>query len=148
MPLSSNRTCLTEHFSVEELTRTETGLENECPHSLAGNLTRLAEALEGVRELLGCPIQINSGYRSEQVNSACHGAHLSAHLFARAADFVPQGIELAEAFETIRKSGLVWDQLILEPTWIHFGIACPCEKPRQECLKAHRGANGMEYARV
>lgn len=139
---------ITEHFSVEELTRTDTGLENGCPPSLAGNLLRLAETLEAVRGLLGCPLRINSGYRSERVNDACHGVHTSAHLFARAADFVPQGMGIAEAFERIRKSGVVWDQLILEPSWIHISVATAHDAPRQECLEASRHGGGMVYAHV
>jgi len=139
---------LSQHFSVEELTRTETGLENDPGIALGGNMVRLAETLEGVRELLDCPLHVNSGFRSEAVNRKVNGARNSAHLFGRAADFVPQDVPIAEAFERIRKSGLVWDQLILEPTWIHLGIACVQEKPRQECLTAHQGSNGMTYSHV
>ena len=137
-----------QHFTVEELTRTDTGLDNECPVSLAGNLFHLAETLECVRELLGCPMRINSGYRSERVNAHCGGVSTSAHLFARAADFVPVGMPIAEAFERIKHSGIVFDQLILEPTWIHIGIARTLDTPRQECLTASRGLKGMVYAHV
>jgi len=137
-----------QHFSVEELTRTNTGLDNDCPVALAGNLYRLAETLEQVRELLGCPIKINSGYRSDAVNRAVNGVRVSAHLYARAADFVPTDGTLEEAFDNIRKSGIIFDQLILEPTWIHIGIAAKDETPRQESLTAHQGSNGMTYAHV
>jgi putative chitinase len=141
-------TQLSPHFSLAELTRTDTGYENECPIALAGNLCRLAETLEGIRELLDCPLHINSGYRSYFVNRAVNGVKNSAHLNARAADFVPVGMPIAEAFERIRKSGVVFDQLILEPSWIHVGISCRMEKPRHECLTAHQGTEGMVYAHV
>lgn len=137
------------HFSLEELTRTDTGLENDPGVALAGNLTRLAETLEQVRELLGVPLKINSAYRSEAVNERVGGVKTSAHLYARAADFVPVGMPINNAFDAIRSSGIIFDQLIFEPTWIHIGIACAREKPRQECLIASlRVGGGMAYARV
>ena len=141
-------TQVSQHFSLEELTKTETGLANDPGFAVDGNMYRLAETLEQIRELLGCPLKINSGYRSEAVNRKVNGARSSAHLWARAADFVPIGMPIAEAFERIRKSGIVWDQLILEPSWIHVGIASQMDKPRQECLTAYHGAKGMVYAHV
>lgn len=139
---------ITQHFSLEELTRTNTGLDNDPGVMLAGNMFRLAETLEQIRELLDCPLHINSAYRSESVNEAVHGAKHSAHLTALAADFVPRGLSICEAFERIRKSGIVWDQLILEPTWIHIGIPKAREKARQECLTATMAHGSMAYARV
>lgn len=141
-------TQLTAHFSLEELTRTDTGLENDPGPSMAGNMLRLAETLEQVRELLGVPMRINSGYRSAAVNSRVGGVRTSAHLFARAADFVPVGMTIEEAFNILRESGLVFDQLILEPTWIHIGIACAREKSRRQCLTATMRGGRMAYAPV
>ena len=141
-------TQITPHFSLEELTRTDTGLENDPGAAMDGNMLRLAETLERVRELLGVPMRINSGYRSAAVNSRVGGVRTSAHLFARAADFVPVGMTIEEAFNILRESGLVFDQLILEPTWIHIGIACAREKPRMQCLIATMQAGAMRYRRV
>ena len=139
-------TQISPHFSLEELTRTDTGLENDPGMALAGNMARLANTLEEVRELLGVPLRINSGFRSEEVNRRVGGVRNSAHLFARAADFVPVGMSIEEAFESIKKSGIVWDQLILEPTWIHLGISCAREKPRQQCLIATMQGGKMAYS--
>ena len=139
-------TQISPHFSLEELTRTDTGLENDPGMALAGNMARLANTLEEVRELLGVPLRINSGFRSEEVNRRVGGVRNSAHLFARAADFVPVGMSIEEAFESTKKSGIVWDQLILEPTWIHLGISCAREKPRQQCLIATMQGGKMAYS--
>jgi len=141
-------TQLTPHFSFEELTRTDTGLENDPGVALAGNLLRLAETLEGVRGLLGVPLKINSGFRSEAVNQRVGGVRTSAHLFARAADFVPVGMSIKEAFYILMESGLTFDQLILEPTWIHIGIACARERSRRQCLTATMRGGRMAYAPV
>lgn len=138
-------TQITPHFSLEELTRTDTGLENDPGIALAGNMARLASTLEQVRELLGVPLDINSGFRTEEVNRRVGGVRNSAHLFARAADFVPRGMSIDDAFESIRKSGITYDQLILEPTWIHIGISCVREKSRQEDLIATMRDGVMKY---
>jgi len=118
---------ITPHFSLEELTRTDTGLDNDPGMALAGNMARLANTLEEVNRRVG-------------------GVRTSAHLFGRAADFVPVGMGIEEAFESIKKSGIVWDQLILEPTWIHLGISCAREKPRQQCLIATMQGGKMAYS--
>lgn len=131
---------LTPHFDAAELSHTDRKIENICPPSLAGNMLRLAETLEQVRTLLGVPIHVNSGYRCEELNSAVGGVSNSAHLEARAADFWPLGFDLAKAFDLIRHSDIIFDQLIFEQTWIHLAIA---EKPRREVLTAHMGEHGM-----
>lgn len=138
-------TQISPHFSLEELTRTDTGLENDPGIALAGNMQRLADTLEQIREVLGVPLKVNSGFRTEEVNRRVGGVRNSAHLFARAADIVPQGMPLKEAFESIRKSGIVYDQWILEPTWIHVGIACAREKARQQDLIATMRDGVMKY---
>jgi len=77
------------------------------------------------------PITILSGYRSPDLNSAVKGSKTSAHMKGLAADFVVGNMTIREVFNTIRKSGIVYDQLILEPTWIHIGLAA---KPRNQNL--------------
>lgn len=147
-PLIMDELRLTPNFTVAELQRTNKPIENECPPSLAGNMLRLAETLEQVRALLGVPIRINSGYRCEALNRAVNGVHNSAHLFARAADFFPVGFDLDEAFDKIRESDLVWDQLIKEPSWIHLGLSANGIVPRMDVMTAHMGEKGMVYFHV
>lgn len=119
---------LSEHFTLEELTRTEAGarlgLDNTPDDGVVANLTRIAATLEQVRRTLnGKPIHINSGYRSAAVNHAVGGAAYSAHLEGRACDFVcpefgsPYLIALA-----IQTSGIAYDQLILEYGWVHLSV--------------------------
>jgi uncharacterized protein YcbK (DUF882 family) len=123
---------LTEHFSLKELTYTKTGYDNTPPNHIVDNLMTLAQALEKVRT--AChknPITILSGYRSPDVNKAVKGSDTSAHMKGLAADFIVGNMTLKEIFKTIRESGIVYDQLILEPTWIHIGLA---EIPRKQNL--------------
>jgi hypothetical protein len=143
-------TQLTPHFSIEELSHTDKKIVNVCPLALAGNMLRLAETLEQVRSIIGnIPIHVESGYRCAAVNHAVGGVHNSAHLEARAADFWPIGFDLAQTFDLIRNSGIIFDQLIFEQTWIHLAVAEVGEKPRQESLTAHMGEHGkMLYFHV
>lgn len=131
---------LTEHFNLEEMTRSEAGLRRGLTNvPNAGeidNLRRLCETiLEPVRALLNVPMHVNSGYRCPAVNAAVGGKGNSAHLDGRACDFVPIGVSLDHAMGLIRHSGLPFDQLILEyGTWIHIAIARYGVDPRQEVL--------------
>lgn len=133
---------LSEHFTLAELTATQTGLDNTPPDYAKSNLYTLAEALELVRT--AChdkPIRILSGYRSKEVNEKVKGSKTSAHIHGLAADFIVGDMDLGDIFSTIRKSGIVYDQLILEPSWIHIGLA---EIPRQQNLTF----DGVKYAPV
>ena len=140
---------LTPHFSLEELTRTDTGLPNVPSAAERNNLARLAaELLEPLRAMAGCPLRINSGYRSEAVNAKVGGVRTSAHLEGRAADLVPTEGTCGALFELARRSDLPFDQLILEPTWIHVAIARPGATPRRQALIAHREGGRMRYQEV
>ena len=125
-------TQLTEHFSIKELTVTNTGYDNTPTNEIIDNLQTLAQALEKVRT--AChdnPIKVLSGYRSPDVNHAVKGSATSAHMKGLAADFTVGNMTIKDVFYTIRKSGIVYDQLILEPSWVHIGLA---DAPRKENL--------------
>ena len=124
---------LTEHFSLAELTVTNTGIDNTPPNTIVDNLYTLAQGLEKVRtQCKNNPIKVLSGYRSKDVNAAAKGSKKSAHMLGQAADFIVGNMTLKEVFDAIRKSGIVYDQLIIEPSWIHIGLS---ENPRRENLK-------------
>lgn len=46
----------------------------------------LIRVLQGLRAVLGCPVNVNSGYRTEAHNKAVGGSTNSAHLLGKAAD--------------------------------------------------------------
>lgn len=76
-----------KNFTLKELTHTDTGLPNEIPSfEVAFNLYDTACFLQNLRNLIGMPIVVTSGYRSEAVNKAVGGAKNSAHLRGGAAD--------------------------------------------------------------
>lgn len=80
-----------KYFTIEELTHSATaallGIDNTPSAEAVGNLTNLVEnILDPVRERLGTPIYVNSGYRSPLLNRVVAGARKSYHMQGRAAD--------------------------------------------------------------
>jgi len=113
----------TPHFTLEEMTFTNHREFDNTPNVLQiNNLQRLAEFLEEVRDLIGKPIIIDSGYRSPEVNQAVGSTSVSQHLRGCAADFRVPGMTPAEVVKAIHGSDLPFDQLILELTWTHISI--------------------------
>ena len=124
-------TQLTQNFSLEEFTDSQTaarnGIKNVPGEKELVNLQRTAETLEKVRLLLGHPILISSGYRSPKLNSAVGGSRGSAHMKGLGADFTCPGfgtpLEICRALEPHMK-GLGVDQLIMEfDQWVHLGLS-------------------------
>ena len=124
---------LTEHFSVEEMTATQTRIDNTPPQEVMSSLRIVAESMEIVRGALGDrPIHVNSGYRSPEVNTAVGGSKTSAHMQGFACDFIcPKFGTPIEVCEAIVAAGIRFDQLIEEGTWVHISFARPM---RQEVL--------------
>ncbi len=129
---------LSEHFKLEELCKTKTGIENVPNEAQVENLKRLCRWLEQLRRrwnnLYGegdDPIIINSGFRSPEVNKAVGGVSTSNHLTGCAADIRCIGMEQALRYAAILLdiSDLNhedYDELLIEQKrnviWIHFAV--------------------------
>ncbi len=133
------------HFTYAEMTRTDTGLPNVPGPVEFEELVRLvADILEPARELVGA-LRVNSGFRSEEVNQAIGGAQRSQHMKGQAADVVPLKLGLERAFQDIKASKIPYDQLIIEPTWLHISVAPMGVRPRRQTLRARREGGDMVY---
>jgi len=146
---------LSPHFTLEELTFSEIalrqGFDNTPPPEVIQNLTLLAlTLLEPARALLRVPLHINSGYRSHLVNECIGGASNSAHMDGRAADFVPVGVPILDAFHDLRiATDLPYSQIIFEcAAWIHIAIPLQGETPRREALLATGVPGNWKYQAV
>lgn len=117
---------LTEHFTLEEMTRSfegaRKGINNELPSNMMGNIVLSAELMEEVRAILGKPVQIHSCYRSPAVNKLVGGKPSSMHLQALAVDFVcPEFGTPAQVAEAILARGISFGKMIYEfDSWIHI----------------------------
>ncbi len=129
---------LSEHFKLQELCKTKTGIENVPNEAQVENLKRVCRWLEQLRRrwnnLYGegnDPIVINSGFRSPAVNKAVGGVPTSNHLTGCAVDIRCVGIEQALRYAAILLdiSDLNhedYDELLIEQkahvVWIHFAV--------------------------
>lgn len=145
----------TPHFAALEFTESATarkyGIENRPTPEAVANLKRLClHTLEPLREALGLPVIITSGFRCQALNDIiAHHSHRSQHLKGQAADFYvgwcaplrgrgqsgpssDSGIgsspreRLIKAFRLIITSEQIdFDQLILYPNFIHVSYVAP-----------------------
>jgi uncharacterized protein YcbK (DUF882 family) len=132
---------ITPHFTLEELTASETaernGWDNNPNDYERDNLTRLADLLEQVKVVLGGkPIMINSAFRSKQVNDAVGSKDTSQHRTGCAADIRVPGMTPDQVVKAIIASGIGYDQVINEfDRWTHISIPNTVDtSPRKQAL--------------
>ena len=114
---------LTPHFSLAELTVTNTKIDNTPSKEVIEVLRTTAFYMEKVREILGnVAITINSGYRSPDVNRQVGGTSNSSHIYGYAVDFTAYGHTPLTISNILAKSSLKFDQLIYEKTWVHISF--------------------------
>lgn len=106
------------------------------PWQAESNLWILAGYLQHVRDLLGVPLRVSSGYRTPQSNTSVGGSSTSDHTTGLAADIVPRGMTLRAAYDKLNKAAkdgklMAWDQLIYYPVDGHIHIGIGSRKRRQ-----------------
>lgn len=109
---------LTQNFTLHELSKSETALRLNLDNSplpdIVFNLKMLCEnVLQPIRNYFQTGVKVNSGYRSQEVNSAVGGSRTSDHCQGMAADIEIPGIPNYELAVWI-KENLHFTQLILE----------------------------------
>ena len=135
------------HFSMSELTASDTavrlGIDNTPSAEIVANLEVLAMGLEDIRDILGHPMRVSSGYRCPKLNTAVKGSKTSAHMDGFAADFTCPafGTPLA-VVKAIERSPVMFDQCIQEGTWVHISFD---PRERRQVMTAHFGTGGTTY---
>ena len=120
---------LTKNFSLEEMYRSDTarrcGIDNKPQtEEVVENLRALClEVLQPLRDHLGRPVTITSGYRCKELNKRVGGVRNSQHLKGEAADIrVKNREELIEMMKFLMDE-TQFDQLIWEKAgateWVH-----------------------------
>lgn len=141
---------LSRYHNLDVLVRSDTaearGINNTPPAEIVANLRRLAQGLDHVRELLGHPLEISSGYRCPMLNVAVGGSPDSQHVQGLAADFVCPGYGLpVEIVLAIAGScpSIRFDQCILEfGRWVHISFASFALEPRRRVLTIYDSREG------
>ena len=120
---------LSRFFTLTEMTHSDTavreGIANRPGAAEADGLRALCTAvLDPLREAVGRPIKVNSGYRGPALNRRIGGAPNSQHARGLAADIQSPGTAVLELFKRVIQLGLPFDQLIYEARdartkWVH-----------------------------
>ncbi|AOS80270.1 hypothetical protein Q5W_15475 [Hydrogenophaga sp. PBC] len=134
---------LTPNFTLAELLQSDTAERRGIPNvptaqALLAIQRQLAPGLQRIRDLLGAPLIVSSGYRSPALNAAIGGSRNSQHTRGEAADFRAPGygspLEICRLL-TAHKERIGFDQLIEEGTWVHVSFVAT--RPRGQVLTAH-----------
>lgn len=159
---------ISPHFTLAEMTATtrrdindidDDGDTNETvPNTPDGAqliaLSHLCSlVLEPIRSRLGCPLRVNSGFRSEQVNMLVRGDPQSQHLRGEAADIVPLGTTAYDAMTRIagwiKSKSLTVDQAIYYPKartpFIHLSYTRDRTNRNQLLVSDAPGGSGGPY---
>lgn len=120
---------LSRFFTLAEMTHSDTavreGIANRPGAAEADALRALCTAvLDPLREAVGRPIKVNSGYRGPALNQRIGGAPNSQHARGQAADIQSPGTAVLDLFKRVIQLGLPFDQLIYEARnastkWVH-----------------------------
>jgi len=96
------------------------------PEELMENVTLLAENLQVIRDEIGKPIRIISGYRHPEYNKKIGGAKKSQHMTAKAADLKVSGMEPVELWRVIikliKEGKLHAGGVGLYTTFVHYDV--------------------------
>ena len=147
---------LSPHFKLSEFTECRTaqkhGIVNVPGPEAVENLRKLCKGcLEPLREELGLPVVVTSGFRTKRLNSLlAHASDRSQHMLGQAADFyVGRGSRelLIKAFRLIVTSERIdYDQLIIYPSFIHVSFVSK-ERNRRDILQA-RSDGKLGYGKL
>lgn len=114
---------LTANFTLEEF-RCHDG--TDVPADLLPHVQDLATNLQVLREAIGKPIKIMSGYRTPAYNTKCGGEPKSQHMEAKAADIQVAGVspkEVCAKIKALIESGAMKQGGVgLYDGWVHYDV--------------------------
>ena len=114
---------LTPNFSKSEFDSKD---GSPMPPEVFERINELARNLQVLRDELGQPITITSGYRSPAHNAAVGGATRSQHLYGTAADFKVKNtaaVVVAETIERLISEGrMIEGGLKAYSSWTHYDV--------------------------
>lgn len=150
---------LTENFTLYDLTKTNRAQfqqkNREVTDDQIMKLIEVARLLEHVVFVLGVPVNVTSGYRCPDLNKAIGSSDRSQHLLCEAVDFIPEKMDLGEAFrklwKDVKDNGTNVGQLIFETadrgydevSWLHISLGTPY-RDEKKCAQILR-MNDSKY---
>jgi zinc D-Ala-D-Ala carboxypeptidase len=140
---------LSPHFSLEELTHSDIavrlGIDNTPSVEVIDNLTFLAGELEYVRDILGHPMLVSSGFRCNALNDHLGSKRTSSHTQGLAVDFIcPSFGNPHSVVSAIVMANINYDQVILEyDRWVHLSFK-QVDPRKQALIIDKKGARPFE----
>lgn len=123
-----NNEKLSENFTIEEFTRSdkakELGITNEPGEKeLTALRVLVSRTIQPLRDKLGVPIHVNSGYRCPELNKAVGGVPTSQHQKGEAADLSIDG-KANDILEALENNNIPFDQAILyrKQNFLHVSL--------------------------
>lgn len=114
---------LTKNFNKREFNSKD---GKRMPEEVLENVKVLAVQLQALRDHLGVPIHINSGYRSPEHNKRIGGVKNSQHVLGKAADITVRDTSPSELFGIIelliQQSKMLQGGLGLYNGFVHYDI--------------------------
>ncbi|MBO7499641.1 MAG: hypothetical protein J6T64_10725 [Bacteroidaceae bacterium] len=155
------------YFQLLEFTRSVTahirGLDNTPPPDVVHNIEWLChQFLDPLREAVGGPVIITSGYRCRDLNTAVGGSPTSYHLLGLAADFHTLDPERRDAVIALVKeakaAGEAWklapdaapqppmmfNQFIIYPTFFHVAVSPEGSAQKLQILRYNGFGQGYQ----
>jgi len=137
---------ISKHISYKEAVGSnyakQYGIKNKPNEEQVENMKLLAEKVfEPLRGWVGCPIRVNSMFRSLELNSAIKGSSTSSHMKGEAMDITSMACGKEDCKSNLEmfhyiKDNLEFDQLIWEfgkePKWLH--VSYNKDKNRKQVL--------------
>ena len=148
---------LSANLSLSEVLKSNTasrlGLDNTAGEWEIKNLKAVAENIfQPLRDYLGVPIGVTSGYRGQALNKAVGGSKYSQHIVGEALDMDADmfGKTTNKEIFNFIKDNLEWDQMIWEfgddenPDWVHVSYKRSGTN-RKQLKRAYRDEKGTHY---
>jgi len=149
-------TPLTKSFTLEELVFSQTAAREGIDNTPAAAHVRAMRALctnvlQPLRDAVGAPLVVSSGYRSSRLNRFVGGSVRSQHMEGKAADVVCFSMDTKKLFKRVLELKLPFDQLIYEggreSVWVH--VSFDPQRDRRSIMTAtFPAAGGVLYTKI
>lgn len=144
---------LSPDFELDEFCQSDTavrlGIDMTPTPVVQQSLQALVQhILQPLRDALGKPIRITSGYRPLRLNTMIGGARTSQHVLGQAADIRVDGMTVKEVCQAIIAASLPFDQLIHEfGSWTHVSYNQNGQQRGEVLTATHVPSTGTVYSR-
>lgn len=138
---------ISKSFSYHEFEASSTAKEKRINNTITDRRVRDAikslvnNLLQPLRDAVGRPLKISSGYRSAELNSAIDGSpSTSQHTKGEAADIWCSTLTPYQLACKVKELGLRYDQMILYPGFLHLSYKLEGEQRMQVLYnKSYKG---------